>query len=420
VLLVALGVRLVAAVAPSRPLVSDEQEYDALASSLARSGTYSADGRPTAYRAPGYPIFVSCVYRVAGSDPLAVRLAQAVLDAGTAALIYAIAAPIQPVAALLAALLWALYPPAVLYARLLLPETLFGFALLLWTLLAVRAPPGRRGALLVLGAGVGILAWIKPTALFLLVTLPIASGIRGIKARGVLSLWLGASLVLAPWCVRNMRVLGTPAFVTSTGPVLLVGSNPASTGGIALNLPESARVIGPDEVAVDRVARAQAMRYIAGHPVSFVKTGLAKLALVFTLEAELPVLALHPNPADPSTSLRAKLRSIPLAVPAGLSLAYAILLLGGLAGLLAFPGGRLGAVTAAVGAAWLTVHFVFIGGTRYHEALMPLAAIYAGRLAGSPREAARALVGKRAVMLAAVAVGLVAVWGITIAILLRP
>jgi 4-amino-4-deoxy-L-arabinose transferase-like glycosyltransferase len=429
VLAIALVVRLAAAGAPSRPLVSDERDYDALARGLAREGEYAEDGRPTAYRAPGYPLFLAGAYLVAGPDPRAVRVVQAVLDVGAVALVYAIAAAIQPAAGLAAALVWALYPPAVIYARLILPETLFTFLLLFWTLLAVRAPWERAWAMAALGAGVGLLAWVKPASLLLLLTLPLAPWSRGLERggephprllRAAIPLLLGAAVAVAPWVARNARVMGAPVFTTGAGPVLLIGSQPGATGGFVRSVSDSMARGFVGEVAADHAARAEALDHIRREPLRFIRTGLAKWALLVTLEVEIPVLALHPNPADPTTSFREKLRSLPAVTPIVASVAYAMVLLAGLAGFLAYPGGRLGAVAAAVVAAWLIAHFVFIGGTRYHQVFMPLAAIYAGRLVAAPRAAMVALDRPRVVGFALATAALVAIWLITIGILLRP
>jgi Dolichyl-phosphate-mannose-protein mannosyltransferase len=425
VLLLGAGLRLLAVAPPSRPLVSDEIDYHSLATGLARSGVYSEEGRPTAYRAPGYPLFLASIYRIAGERPGAVRVVQALLDAASAGLIFAVALTEGSASgAFAAALLWAVYPASLLYARLLLPETLFVLALLAWSFFAVRLPATRSSAA-ALGAGVGILAWIKPPALLLLATLPLSGRVQRARVGTLVFLCAGAALALAPWVVRNARVMGAPSFVTSIGPILYLGNHEHATGGFTRDGAESLLAgavvaTGPEgEVAANREGTRRALGYIAHEPLGFLRTGLVKLALVFTFEAELPVLAAHPNPADRSTSFRAKLRSIPLWIPVVASLGYVGLLLAGIAGFLAFPGGRLGTVTLAVTAAWLVAHFVFLGGSRYHHALMPFAAIYAGRLLTSPQEAVRSLTPAKVVAFGALAGALFGIWAISLVVLRR-
>ena len=63
-------VRIVFVSVHERPLFSDEVDYDRLGSTLAATGTYSDDGRPTAYRPVGYPGLVAGVYAIGGRRQL--------------------------------------------------------------------------------------------------------------------------------------------------------------------------------------------------------------------------------------------------------------------------------------------------------------------------------------------------------------
>jgi hypothetical protein len=107
--LVALVLRLAFVIARDRPPVSDEIDYHRLAWTLTTTGRYSDEGVPTAYRSIGYPAFVAAIYSVAGPRPEAVHAVQAVLDAASAVLLFAIAG--GGTLGLLAALFWALFPP---------------------------------------------------------------------------------------------------------------------------------------------------------------------------------------------------------------------------------------------------------------------------------------------------------------------
>src|SRR5438093_12952563 len=165
VLLLGLALRLLAMPSPEHPLVFDERDYSALSTTLAQTGRYTDGGRPTAYRAPGYPAFLASVQILTRrSDQGPARIAQAVLDESSACGLYLIALPWGSTAALLAAAIWSFYPPAVVYARLLYPETLFTFLLLLWLLLATRLRREKAWEKIALGAGVGLLALVTTAA----------------------------------------------------------------------------------------------------------------------------------------------------------------------------------------------------------------------------------------------------------------
>ncbi|MGH2568759.1 MAG: hypothetical protein ACRDGA_10490, partial [Bacteroidota bacterium] len=87
IVLVGFLLRVFVIVAHPRPLISDERDYHQLAVNLLSTGTYGFDGVPTAYRPIAYPALVSAVYAIAGAQPLAVKLLQALLDSLTALLL---------------------------------------------------------------------------------------------------------------------------------------------------------------------------------------------------------------------------------------------------------------------------------------------------------------------------------------------
>src|SRR5699024_1201992 len=87
-------------------------------------------GDPTAYYPPGYPWFlgiVTWVSRPFTDEPwLAAGLVQAVLGAASVALVASVAKRLAgPLAALAAALLYALYPNLIFHTGALLGETLY-------------------------------------------------------------------------------------------------------------------------------------------------------------------------------------------------------------------------------------------------------------------------------------------------------
>lgn len=421
ILVLGFALRIVASEPARRPLVSDERDYYALGATLARTGAYEEHGRPTAYRAPGYPAFLAGVQLLAAdSGPRGVRLVQAALDAASAGLLYALAAPSGPFVALAAAVIWSVYPPAIVYTRLLLPESLFVFLLLLWLLLAARLSWNRWWAASCLGAGAGGLALVKTEAVLLLAIVPIVAWLRGIRAWAAALFLLAGALALTPWIARNARVLGEPVLVTSTGPVFLIGNHPRATGGYAPDVPDSMLPRSTGEAALARESTQNALRYIAGHPVRFLTLGCAKIALVLASEVELAVTAFHPAPSDHSTPFRRKALALPPWIPLGLSLAYAALLLAGCLGHLAMPDDRIAWLSASILAAWLAAHFLTFGGSRYHQVLMPLAALGAARVAAMPREVLAGLVGWRRAAFLAIVVALAIVWSMELRALLRP
>lgn len=238
----------------------DALSYDEWARRLAR-GDWGA-GEPY-WMGPLYPHLLAAVYAVFGPGGPAPQLLQWGLTLLNVWLAWRLARRLTtPGAALLAATLYAFYGPPVLYAGLLLMETVVTTALLLAALAvwrAVEAPAPRRWALA--GAAVAAAALGRGNVLLLLAALPLAllwrprggdvpaprSRARGggppvargdplaarrVAWRPALALWLGAALVLAPVALRNLIVGRDLVLLTSNGGLNLYIGQQTSYGGI--------------------------------------------------------------------------------------------------------------------------------------------------------------------------------------------
>jgi hypothetical protein len=417
VALVALVLRLAFVIARDRPLVSDEVDYHRLATTLASTGHYSEDGVPTAYRPVGYPAIVAAVYSIAGPRPEAVHVLQAVVDAGSAVLLIAIAG--GGVVGLLAGLFWALFPAAILYTDLLMPETVFTVCLLGAVLLTRRGFPASGGRALAIGLLIGAATLIRPVALLLLAAVPLAAHVTRVTIPRPVPILAGMLLLVAPWLARNAIVLHYPGLVTSTGTNLLIGKHPHATGGYSPNVP--APMIPPPgpEAKRDLASITSALGYIGREPGSSATLGFAGLAHLFGSETGMTVWVFHRDPMDSSTRLRDKIRSLPWWVHVPVSGATMALLLLGTIGFARVPIGPTRGWFLALLVALVATHFVFYGGARYHFPLMPFfvlftAALVAG-LPGSIRPHGRAAT----VSIAATWAGLLGIWAGEAAILFR-
>ena len=391
-----------------RPLVSDEIDYDRLGWTLATTGTYSDEGHPTAYRPIGYPAVVAGIYAIAGRRPWAIHLAQAALGAASVLLMFLIGGGGK--AGLLAAWLWAVYPPALIYTDLLMPEATFTALLIGAVYLAERGALGKRSSALLLGAAIGFLALVKAMALLLLPTLPLAARMERVRPVHVAVLVLGGLLVVGPWVVRNWRVVGYPTMATSTGANLLIGNHPSATGGYAPDIPPAMISKEQTEAGRSREELRTAIRYAGDNPIRFLKNGLKKEAHLFGSEGGMLVWAFHPSPGDSSTRLREKYRSLPVWLHVAVSGAYAIVILIGTLGAFTYPRGPTRAFFLAVLTATLVTSFVFYGGARYHFPLMPFLALFAANWAVRRHAGPTPWNRGQAVAVVAVWTGLLAVW----------
>lgn len=170
-LAIALLLRIAAVfLAPMTELVDDDHMYDEIARNLVAGRGYSLD-RPTAMVPPLYPLFLAGVYALFGRSFVAVGIVQSIVDV-VSALLVAVACrrlwrdPSVPAWALA---LYALYPPFLISARMLMTESLFTLlliasGLIVLSMLGSASSPARAAAA---GALAGLGAQCRPTMLLL-------------------------------------------------------------------------------------------------------------------------------------------------------------------------------------------------------------------------------------------------------------
>jgi 4-amino-4-deoxy-L-arabinose transferase-like glycosyltransferase len=187
------------------------------------------------------------------------------------------------VAGILAALAYALYPPAVLGATYILSETLYTFLLLVFAATCLQAMRSHRYALFaVSGIFFGLATLTRPGALPLpLVLLVIAVIWKRDLYKGFLILAVTFSLTMLPWCLRNERDMGK--FIpTSTlvGGNLYKGNHLPTQGAYFMSTDSLlthdilAEIAGATEVRRDSVLQAEAIKMIRSQ-----KAGTFVLAL---------------------------------------------------------------------------------------------------------------------------------------------
>jgi 4-amino-4-deoxy-L-arabinose transferase-like glycosyltransferase len=212
--------------------------YDQLATGLLEGRGYvNAWGEPTAFRPPVYPLFLAGVYTLTDHSLGAVRVAQAIMDAATAIIVYFIARELfgQRVA-VLAGIGVALYPLLIYETGLLIPESLsytLQFAAV-WCLVVMLR---RDGAILPLLAGVlmGLTVLARPTATLwvplVLAWVLLIGSVRKALPR-LAAMLLGLGLIFGPWVARNCVTFQTFTPISSNGAVnIWCGNNPLAQGG---------------------------------------------------------------------------------------------------------------------------------------------------------------------------------------------
>lgn len=410
ILILGLLVRVSFVLIHQRPLVSDERDYHQLAVAFLNTGTYGYDNIPTAYRPIGYPLLIAGVYAVVGEHPIAVKLLQAVIDCMTALLLFFLVRDANLKVRLLTLSAWIFYVPSVLYANLLLSESVFTL-LLVVSLFALERGALERGVFATLvGCLLGVLTLMKPAMFLFIIAVSVVMPLIAVPLRRYKFVVLGSLLVIGPWVVRNYFSLGKATLATNGGINLLIGNNPNATGAYNSSFPEEALQDAQSELAADEMAYQYAREYIVKHPGRFVLNGFKKVAHLFSSEGGLLVWSFHPNPEDVSERYAVKYASLSFPLIVLVNLPYITLLLLGIVGLLNARMDTLWWLVVCLFACWIATHFIFFGGSRFHFPLMPLLVLFAAPVALNLRESIIQWPRTKKVLLLLMVGGLVAVW----------
>jgi hypothetical protein len=237
-LLLTVLTRLVFILLPRVPIetkavtsIGDSREYIALAHNLVSSRTFTRDTvpplRPELFRTPGYPLLLALPFMVHRPSFIVLALALQLLLALVTVWLtsrLALELGLRPVTSALAALMVGLSPSLAFLSTKLISETLFTPMLLVCVLLLNRYRQSGL-ALDLIGTGVscGLLVLIRPIATFFpfliaLYLLWLALVPRLIAHRSSLiapfALLASASIVVAPWVIRNGQKTGR--YIVST------------------------------------------------------------------------------------------------------------------------------------------------------------------------------------------------------------
>lgn len=183
---------------------------------VARGGFY-ADGVPSAYRTPLYPLFLAGFIFLGLPLPWALLLVQNIIASCAGVLLYRLGALLFGVrAGQVAGWIYVLEPYMLMTANLATTETVFNFFLIAFAFVFARAlRAGTPWRFLFAGALLGALALTRPVALYLPVPVLVLLAIHSAKERhwrlaGLRGVLLLAAFVavIAPWSVRQYAQFG--------------------------------------------------------------------------------------------------------------------------------------------------------------------------------------------------------------------
>jgi hypothetical protein len=190
----------------------DGYHFIALQISAGHGFAYDASGALTADRAPIYPALLAVLYRLFGTSAVPVMLAHTILGALTCALLFLLADRIfDRAVALVAGILFAVYPPRLWWSSFRMTESLLLLLVVASTLALValfQSPSLRRA--IVGGVSLGLTALcntvILPLPFILLLVVAVSRKLRPVHLRRVLVLVAAMWIVILPWTVRNYVV----------------------------------------------------------------------------------------------------------------------------------------------------------------------------------------------------------------------
>jgi 4-amino-4-deoxy-L-arabinose transferase-like glycosyltransferase len=250
---------------------SDSVWYDAAAANLAANGVYGPD-KASAWFPPGYPFFLTVIYKLFGYEQVAGKLGNVLLGTGIAVLVYLLARKlIDHRVALLAALLVAVWPNLVFHTGILSSDLLatFGFLLSIW--LATR-----RGWLptLLLGVVLGWTVLARPVSLILL---PVIGAMWWPqRVRMLAPVAAIVVLLVTAWTVRNYVTFGQVIPIATNGGYNFWQVNHPYADGtdtywafVPMDDPEYQVMRYGDEFTKNREGYRYGLEFLRSHPERF-------------------------------------------------------------------------------------------------------------------------------------------------------
>lgn len=275
---VAVAVRALAMLVLGPELRSDGLGYFTMARSLAETGVITDQFGQHTFFSPGYPLLLTPFFWVFGAGTPVAHFVNLGLAAVSTALVWRLVQALggSRLAALLGALGFAVWLPAVWNAADLAKENLSTPLLLAFTLCCIRITQDRTDwrtaglAGLTYGAGLLVGTSIILTGAAFAVALAIA--LHRTPAAGLrrLAVFGGAALlVLSPWLAASNAMIGRPV-ITTNGPFnLYIGNNPAANGHFVSIRDTPIGSIWHERIAV--LGEAGTSDWLSGEVIGWVK-----------------------------------------------------------------------------------------------------------------------------------------------------
>jgi hypothetical protein len=383
IMIAALLVRIPVMIWPS-PLYSDMFYYHRAAAMLAHgaAGAWGRNGLGIFY-APGESLWLAPWIALFGDHGWVIPASNTFLTLAALPLLYAAFATVSQAGARASTAMLALFPSLVLWSGTAGHESaeICILAILLFLYTRIVATATLRRALLlwvafgfVFGAG----SLVRPTfpLLFAMTVITVfvkSSDWRRATAGPLLAL-VCATVIIAPWTIRNYREYGRFCLIAANGGTSLLGVVDPHSNGIDDYIPTDFAK-GIDIVERDRLSMRRAVHFIAADPQRIARLAVIKFVREWGSDVSSSIDAVVGVPPRGGETVKH-------AIQAALTLFYAAFVC---AWMLASLPRRPEANATPVGlwcSSWVLItialHLVFPALARYHYSVLPLAAGVAG------------------------------------------
>lgn len=379
VLLIALLLRLTVFYAVDIIPVSDALDYIQLAQELVKNHQFSIQGESTAYRLPGYPFFLAGLFTITESIRF-VQIIQIILDVLSCLFIYKIARTVtSDRKSIIACLLWAIFPSAIIHTLLILTETFFTTFFLLSFLLFIHNEENESSHkymyLLILGITWGICCLIKPFMVlaplcFIAISIQKNKKVTNTALVKAGIAFIGIVCITAPWMMRNYSLFGTTSLSSNGGVNFWIGNNPTATGTYYYPQNNPLDSIS-DEFERSKYGYDKGMDFILHNPVKTAVLAVKKVGYLFSLESSLIIATVQSDELySKKTSYRTLYRNLPFGLLLLFNLPYCIIIISGIIGLCQRTNMLLPILYFVL--FWVFIHIVYFAQNRFHFPLLPL------------------------------------------------
>lgn len=383
---IAFAIRLVIALSISTPLISDDREYHAIGVALADGKGFIADGQPTAFRAPGYPILLGFCYQLFGQSTVAIRCLHAIIDTFSCLLLFLIGEWLfGKRTGLIAAGILAVFPLHILYVARINTEIVFTFFFLLtvWLLICQRKENQLWFHLGLVGVVLGLTTLIKPIAAIFLIPCGwfIWQHNTKYKSNFLQIGFLTACflLTLTPWMIRNYIVFSRFALTSNTGINLWIGNHPGANGGYSLPATTNPLSVYGTRFEQSDIGFKLAFDYALHHPQDYPVLVIRKLVFFFSSDFELMKFTQYKLAWNSYSNLANIIHELSIPIWVCLDVPFLALVVFGFVGMIGYSK-KLNRATKFIIVLiliYIGVHLIFYGGARYRMPIMPFLMLFA-------------------------------------------